>query len=290
MGDIDAVAYQDEWKALSGRFRGLMQAGSLHASFLAVRSNDTYGRAKYLSEQCVDVLSALENFRDAYRQSLQPVALNAIEKFLSKVRPLTNDSGGSQGARQEQLWATLVCFSAFETEVSFLLTDAQAMIRSRSERAFVHLQRSIVADGEFRAKWKTAFEEGEVACEGLGAVHLLLHGIWAFKTNAAGARTDLVFQDNAGDLNDVRGYADGLVLTEWKKAGTADQAEQRFAEARAQAQRYAEGILAGIELASCRYAIVVSKEQVDVPTDITERNVLYRHINIAVEPRVPSRA
>jgi hypothetical protein len=32
-----------------------------------------------------------------------------------------------------------------------------------------------------------------LACEKLAGVHLLLHGIWAFKVHAAGERTDLVF-------------------------------------------------------------------------------------------------
>ena len=56
------------------------------------------------------------------------------------------------------------------------------------QRAFAHLQRSIVVDAEPRAKWQKAFDNGEAECEKLSAVHRLLHGIWAFKINASDQR------------------------------------------------------------------------------------------------------
>jgi hypothetical protein len=190
---------------------------------------------------------------------------------------------------RERLWAMVVLLGAFQTEMSFLLSDVQQAIRSRAERAFLHLRRSIVVDEQFRAKWQTAFKNGEVACEKLGAVHLLLHGIFAFKVNAAGARTDLVFQEPAGSLIDEQGYVDGFVLTEWKKAISKEEAPQKFAEARSQAQCYAHGVLAGSELTAWRYVVVVSLQDVDVPQDVTDGEVVYRHINIALDPRPPSR-
>ena len=59
------------------------------------------------------------------------------------------------------------------------------MLRARSERAFLHLRRLLAVDRDVRAKWKAAYEgkQGEVACEALGAVHLLSHGIYAFKVD-----------------------------------------------------------------------------------------------------------
>ena len=53
--------------------------------------------------------------------------------------------------------------------------------------------------------------------------------------NAEGERTDLVFQDVLHDLSAKQRLSDGLVLTEWKKASTAKESENRFAAARAQA-------------------------------------------------------
>lgn len=281
------MTYADQWNALSSRIRGLMQAGELHARFLAVRSSDNHGRAKRLREQSESVVSALEAFRDRFRHALPPAALASIDDFTQKFGPLIRNASGSADSLKERVWAALVLLAAFETEMSYALSDMQEVIHTRSERAFVHLQRLIVADREFREKWKAAFNDGEVACEKLGAVHLLWHGIWAFKVDAAGARTDLVFQEPVRSLTDQERYADGIVLTEWKTA-TSKNAEKKFDDARSQAKRYAQGVLAGSELTAYRYAVVVTRAQVEFPTDRAEDGTVYRHINIAVEPLTPS--
>jgi hypothetical protein len=195
--------YFDQWKALSSHIRGLMQAGQLHASYLSVRSSDSYGRAKRLREHSERVLSAIESFRVQFQKALAPAALSSIDNFIQNTSVLIRDSSGTKNSLQERLWAALVQLVAFEAEMSFILSDVQESIRARSERAFSHLQRLIVADSAFRKKWGMAFDKGEVDCEKLGAVHFLHHGIWAFKVDAAGARTDLVFQEPAGDLVDI---------------------------------------------------------------------------------------
>jgi hypothetical protein len=84
--------------------------------------------------------------------------------------------------------------------------------------------------------------------EGLGAVPLLWHGIWAFKVSAKGI-TDLVFNEPFEDL-EQRGV-EALVLTEWKLAGEKN-ANDRFEEAHQQAERYTEGALGGSELRGFR--------------------------------------
>ena len=88
----------------------------------------------------------------------------------------------------------------------------------------------------------------------VGAVHLLWHGIFAFKIDANRGRTDLVFGEPLGDQET---YADALVLTEWKKATKSD-ASKKFGEATSQAEIYARGPLAGNELHAYRYAVVVT--------------------------------
>jgi hypothetical protein len=283
------MTYLDQWKALSSRIRGLMEAGHLHAQYLAVRSSDSYGRAKRLREQGERVLVALRAFRDSFHQVLPPPAVTAIDDFVARTSTLINDTTGTADLLQERVWAALVLLAAFETEISFLLSDVQESIRARSERAFSHLQRSIVVDEDVRAKWQKAFDDSEVACEKLGAVHLLLHGIWAFKVDAAEARTDLVFQEPAGDFIAAQRYADGFVLRGWKKAAEDSQSHQRFEEARSQARRYAQGPLAATELTGYRYAVVISRLQVEIPEDLREGGIMYRHVNVAVAPRVPLR-
>jgi uncharacterized protein (DUF1800 family) len=243
----------------------------------------------------LQIVIALEQFRDSFSHSLPPPAVDAINRCVCKdtdisVAKLLGDTTGTQETRQEQVWAALVMLASFETEMTFILSDVQVAIRARSERAFSHLQRLIVVDSAIREQWKIARKDGEVACEKRGAVHLLLHGIWAFKVGATGERTDLVYQQPAGELFSEQRYADGFVLTEWKVASSDDEAKSQFAAARAQAKRYAQGVLAGSELSTFRYAVVVSSRHINVPADVLEGAVIYRHINIAVDPETPSRA
>lgn len=256
------MTYLDQWRALSSRICGLVQAGRLDAGYLAVKSSDAYGRYKRLREHCERILAVLNHFRNGFRELLPPAAEKAISDFISHHGSLISDTSGSHDSQQERVWAALVFLAALETEVSFLLSDVQEAIRSRSERAFSHLQRSIVADEDVQAKWSKAFDSGQVACEKLGAVHLLLHGIWAFKVDAAGARTDLVFQDSPADITNVQQYADGLVLTEWKKAAEDALSGDCFKVAKSQAKLYAAGALATTELTGYRYLVVVSRDQV----------------------------
>lgn len=283
--------YIEQWKALSGRIHGLVQVGQLHAQYLVVSSNDTYGRAGRLREHGVGILAELESFRRTFQHSLPPAALDAIKECVdNKIDPLLHDKTGTSDNQREQVWAALVMLAAFETEVTFILSDVQAVIRARSERAFSHLQRLIVVDAATREQWKAALKDREVACEKRGAVHLLLHGIWAFKVGAEGERTDLVYQQPAGGLLDEMRYADGFVLTEWKVASSDEEAQKQFAAARDQAKRYAQGVLAGSELTAFRYAVVVSSRHVTVPNDFVDGGVVYRHINIAADPESPSKA
>lgn len=173
-----------------------------------------------------------------------------------------------------------------------MLSDTQQHIRTRSERTFNHLQRLLVVDEEVRNKWKAAYEKGEIECEKLGAVHLLLHGIWAFKVDAEGERTDLVYQEPTGDLKEELRYADGIVLTEWKKAKpelSENNLSILYQQARDQAKRYASGALGGCELTAYRFLVVVSEKQVNVPDVKTVNGIVYHHVNIAIDPSSPSR-
>jgi len=175
---------------------------------------------------------------------------------------------------------------AFEAEMTYCLDSPMERVRSASELAFMHLQRLIVVDEEYRKKWQTAFASHETHCEKLGGVHLLWHGIWAFKADASGGKTDLVYQEPL-QTNPVP-VALGMVLTEWKRA--VSKSDVAFADARQQAAIYSGGVLAGVELATHRYLVAVTEKQIVPPADVVDGGVVYRHINIAVEPQSPSAA
>ena len=278
------MTYPLQWQALAARIRGLAQAGELHARFLAIQNTDSYSRYRRLNTYCRSVVADLRSFEIAFREVLPPAATSALTSFLNDLGKLIE---GEMGRTMENqlLQHALVVLVALEAEISYLLTDAQEAIRSRSEVAFLHLQRLLVVDHDLRGRWRVAFDEHETQCEKLGGVHLLWHGIWAFKVDAVGARTDLVFSEPFHPQ--TQRALHGLVLTEWKKVNAASAGE-KFEEARLQARLYKEGPLAGLELTSYRYIIAVSLKEVPVPEDIVADGVTYRHINIALESRTPA--
>ena len=280
----------DDWTALSARIRGLIDASHL-ASQLLSRNLDASPGLIELRKHAVHILKELESYSASLGASSPRVVL-AIMRLIGTAMPMldqANDGNQSPDSRLNNIRSGLVMIAAGEAEVSYLLRDRQAAILSRSERAFVHLQRLIMVDEDVKQKWITAFSAGEPQCEQLGAVHLLGHGIWAFKAHADGGRTDLVYQEQLSNVEAVRRTADGLVLTEWKRLPNAGNPAKWFKDARDQSSRYARGVLAGTELTSYRFAILVSKHQVEAPDDLQVGDITYRHVNIAVEPRTPSK-
>jgi len=284
------LSYAEDWAALATQIKGLQRAGELYGLFQSYHAEDSYGAGKFLRDQCGALVQSLEQFRRDFAASLPSVATARIDHFLGTalVRAAKDASTDHRGAR-----GALVGLVALEAEITFLLAGRQEQVRARSERALLHLQRILAVDPDVSAKWKKAFNTNEVACERLGSVHLLSHGIYAFKVDALGARTDLVFNEPPSDAL-LAQAVEGMVLTEWKIATDAKGAMAAVSEARIQADLYSQGALAGLELRSHRFIIVVTPKELPSGTlgadDRSAGGVIYRHVNIVIEPEVPSKA
>ena len=277
--------YSKRWEAISARIKGIADAAGVLAQFLQVHSGDSYGMQKAIGKECAEVLRSLRDFEQEFRSTLPQRVRQRINEFATNREPLF------QGASQEgdKARAAIVLLSALRSELGFLFADEQELIRSKTERAFLHLQRVLAANERERDVWKKAHDSGEVACEKLGAAHLLWHGIFAFKVDGSGARTDLIAPEPP-DLNQVIHVADGLVLTEWKVV-SAKNASDKFAEALRQAELYRAGVLAGIELAGYRFLVGVSEHALPpaaIPGDLECNGAIHKHINIVVNPATPS--
>jgi hypothetical protein len=152
------------------------------------------------------------------------------------------------------------------------------------------LQRTIVADESVRRLWQKAFAAGEPTCEALGSCHLLLHGIWAFKTSAEGERTDLVLHEPLNiATSELQRASVGLVLTEWKLVRRVAELPDKLEQAYRQAKRYRQGILSGFEVASPRYLVIVSERRLEMPPPRQDEGVMYEYRNVAVRPLSPSK-
>ena len=177
----------------------------------------------------------------------------------------------------------------FRARFSYLIRDSEAEARNATELAFEHLNRLIAVSPEVRAAWKAAFGENEVACEKLGSVHLLSHGIWAFKVQGGGAATDLVYNEPLVPSNaTLRRSSKAIVLTEWKRVGSKSEIARTAEQARTQANDYSSGVLGDLELKRTRYVVLVAEHKQQAPDDFVHGVVTYRHIWITVDPETPS--
>jgi len=284
------MSWHKEWKAIEDSISDLTDIGRDFVSAMAVRSSDTFGTIKnVILPMAGEVTERIQVLGQRYGSQLPATALSRIEEL----KDLRSQKGYASAMNKDPTRVAhfVSRLQKFRSDFNYLTSDLEGVAVRLTARAFLHLQRSIVADASVREKWKDALNQNELACEKLGAVHLLLHGIWSFKVDSAGERTDLVLGEAITDreLQDVYLSAEGLVLTEWKTA-TPSNSKQKYQEAFAQAERYARGSLAAIELKGYRYLVIVSEGLLDdVPIDYhTKDGVIYKYINIAVNPSTPS--
>ena len=79
-----------------------------------------------------------------------------------------------------------------------------------------------------------------------------------------------------------------LVLTVWKVVKNRNELHAKIDEAYKQTKIYKSGVLGGIELTKYRYLVMVSEKNMDMPSDIIEDMIVYRLINVTVNPDKPS--
>jgi hypothetical protein len=173
-----------------------------------------------------------------------------------------------------------------KAELDYYFADGEIAARRVVERAFLHLQRSLAADEDVRGRWRKA--KDELACEKLGALHLLAHGIWAFKAHTSGARTDLILGRPMADGEPGVSDVESLVLTEWKLAKDSLEAPNKVGEAHTQLDLYRRGALGGFELSTRRYVVVVADREVLLPPSHDVGGTLCRHICLNRSGDTPS--
>ncbi|WP_237081925.1 hypothetical protein [Myxococcus xanthus] len=236
-----------------------------------------------------DLYALLKQFNTQFKSHLHPGAQEALDNFICAA-DADMEFQGSGSTSAEGVFHMACRLSTVRAQVDYFLTDKNARARRAVDRAFTHLQRSLVADVDIQTKWMRALQEAraEEACEKLGAVHMLLHSIWAFKANSTGGKTDLVL-GQALIEREAAQVADAMVLTEWKVVRAGDAPIKKAREAHVQAERYSGETLAGFELATYRYLVLVSTDfLIPTPTIPSQQGITYEVRNIAIQPSSPS--
>lgn len=247
-------------------------------------SNTTdYGAADYLNQQVLSIFDDLRKFRADFASLLTPDAIAIFDAFFPNQGAKINQERSLKEAR-----AGLVFLVALESQITALLSDTREVIRTRTERAFLQLKWQLVVDADVRAKWQSAYGDGEPKCEQLGAAHLIGQGICAIKVRGGHSETDLVVREPIEQLANSPAI-DGFVPTEWKRVTDQDVATQLQA-ARDQLLLYQEGALSSMTLLDTRYVIAVSLTPLKNPiTDVVENGVTFRQVNLVINSPNPSK-
>lgn len=275
--------WKTEWNALSARIEGLVEATKFLLLTVRTGESDNFGMTDELLRTAREIVHDVKKFGGNFEPQIPAEAMKCLANLVQPYEQRLTRANGLPGIQ-----GVITLLASFRSEFNYLLNDIDVVGQSLVSRAFAHLQRSIIADPEVAKRWQAGFNRGETACEKLGAAQLLLHGIWAFKASAEGERTDLVLGSKLSVDDRVRGAAETLVLTEWKLVRDAMAVNTQAERGLKQALRYSSGILAGFELSSRRYIVLVSEDLLAVPTTTDEKQVVYEYVNIAVSPSVPS--
>ena len=277
------MTWKTEWDALSARIVSLLEVARLYAISGAQEFHGA--SSETLVPHGREVFLLVERFSERFASDLPVAMRDALARFITTKRS-SFQQGNVIGLPGALFMVGLL--EMVRAEAAYLASDFEYAVRHRIDLAFTHLQRSIIVDADERKKWTDAWKKHEPRCEARGAVHLLQHGIWAFKADAAGGRTDLIL-GGPPRLDEARRAADALVLTEWKRVQEGDSAETKALEAHAQAERYAGELLAGFELQSRRYIVLVSEAPLSPLPSVPQGSGLhYEVIGIAVNPPTPS--
>jgi hypothetical protein len=214
------MGWRTAWKALSDRIEGLLEAGRFSAQFSGFRTQSqvSIGIANnILWPDAVSIFEEIKKYKSTYEQYLFESATKSITRFISSYDNIISTQIDRRSV-PEKVIDFSTGLASFRSEFTFHLSNMQEVAKRITERAFIHLQRLIIADEEIQNRWRKAFEKGEPVCEKLGAAHLLSHGIWAFKAEEKSEQTDLILGEPIRTiLTQVESTAEALVLTEWKK-------------------------------------------------------------------------
>ena len=282
--------WYQEWQALSARIHGLLDAGSFFYRALQHFSSDDLGvRKTILLSNAKDIFESLNKYLKQYQSTFPKEAFESLKRFLEQPDIKNFNFTPHDEQVRGHVQFALTSLAAFKSEFSYIIADTQSVALRITERAFAHLQRSIIADDGIRNKWLSAFSEGEPKCEQLGSLHLLSHGVWAFKAHAEKGRTDLILNEPLSDTSMIEKTSTALVLTEWKVIRQSNELDTKIREAYVQTKIYTAGVLSGIELVNYRYLVMVSEKSMKMPADLIEGNVTFRHINLPVDPDTPSK-
>jgi hypothetical protein len=269
------VTWENNWRRLSRRIESWQATAKVFLDAPQPSNNSGRPAAESIAQEAIDIIDEL-------------LRLEMPDRLRQQVSTVERRLGGLLRApgHEYSVWYRFVSLASLRVPFDNELGVSEEPRRRLVERAFLHLNRTLTVDEQARARWTKAFRH-ETHCEQLGALHLLGHGIYAFKADAGSGRTDLILNEPLAVTDEVR-TAETMVLTEWKRVRSKGEFAGALTDATRQMKRYARVELTGIELHRHRYAVFVSKKPLVVPLPSNEDEVTFHFMNVVIDPDRPS--
>ena len=105
------MSYAAQWKALSSRIHGLVQAGKLDALYSSVGGSNAYGTTQCIIDQAKSILTGIEYFRDSLQDSITPTAKSAASRFIQDTAMLIRNDAGTRELKQQQQVLRGTCYA-----------------------------------------------------------------------------------------------------------------------------------------------------------------------------------
>jgi len=144
------MIWQVEWRALSASILSVVETGRFLVASAQVRSDDPYQARKVLVDQAQEIFGLLDGFRRKYSSQLPRLAQQRLQAFYDRNVKTFNSGEIARGTADVQFYALqlyIALLSSFRTEFTYRLSDEKEVLaRSLVDRAFLHLQRCVVAD------------------------------------------------------------------------------------------------------------------------------------------------
>jgi hypothetical protein len=147
------LSIRSDWEAMSARIDALVTANHAYLAAFIRKSDDPYGGHKELVEEAIEIFEELKAFQGRYRLTLPHNASESLNRLFER-RKAHFTRGHVSGF--EGLKVLIPAFAATRSAVDYHLRDFSVVARRITERAFIHLQRLIVADSDARQKWPWA--------------------------------------------------------------------------------------------------------------------------------------
>jgi hypothetical protein len=272
----DEMTWISRWKSISTKIDQLQEVSRAYFNSINSFGVDHYG---------IGGSSIIPAARELYNEVLDlkrnyPMMPGEVQTLIVKLEK--NFSGHHKFTGIPGVGGAMVHLGIFNSEMSYYLRDNEILTKDKVKLAFLHLQRTLLVDMELRKKWLAAYGEGEEALEKIGAIHLLSHGLWAFKAANENEKRDLVLSTPI-KADEVQEVGAALVLTEWKKI-SAESLVSKAKEALAGARKYQGSHWAGSELKKEKYLVMVSEHHLEMPVSVIDDEIRYVYVNLSINP------